>query len=145
MPPIQSLPVELLAHIFTLSTHTCFRDDDSGLTQIPASFPFDPANIITALSISGVNRHWNRISLSTRTMWTDICISTELPQGDDWNSRVLRDAMKPNRNRLFRYLERSKNAPIDIFINFRVVRWDVDPFEFQYVRILLIVAMGGIG
>lgn len=133
MSPIEGLPVELLARIFTFCTHTCFRDDESDLTHTPASFPFDPANILTAISISCVDRHWNRIALSTRTLWTDICLSTELPQGDDWKSRVLRDAMKPNRNRLARFLKRSKNAPIDLFIDFRVVRWDVDPFEFEYV------------
>lgn len=126
MPPIHSLPVEILAHIFTLSTHTRYSDDVS----VPASFPFDPANILTVLSISGVNRLWNKIVLSTSLMWTDICVSTELPRGDDEKSHLLKNAMKPNSIRLEEYLKRSKNSPIDIFINLREVRENVGRSEY---------------
>lgn len=43
------------------------------------------------LSISGVHRHWKDIALSTGPMWTEICISTQLPWAkDNWKSHLLR-------------------------------------------------------
>ena len=126
--PIHSLPVELLSYIFTLSAHTSFIDDDVAEPS-PTDFPFDPANMLTTLTISTVSRYWRNVALSTPTLWTDICISTELPDDDDEESRQLRNTMKPNANRIATYLARSGNAPIDILISARDPDWDFSETE----------------
>lgn len=54
LSPVHSLPVELLAHIFTLSVHVSVFDVDNAAEFDMADFPFDPANILTTLAISAV-------------------------------------------------------------------------------------------
>ena len=95
-PPIHSLPVELLSYIFTLSTHSSFIADDDLPEPSPSDFPFDPANMLTTIAISTVSRYWRDVALSTPALWTDICVSTELPGDGDEESRQLRNTMKPN-------------------------------------------------
>lgn len=128
--PIHILPVELLSYIFTLSTHTSFAQDDDVAEPNPTDFPFDPANMLTTIAISTVSRYWRDIALSTPALWTDICVSTELPDDDDEESRQLRNTMKPNSHRIATYLSRSRNAPIDILISARDPDWDFSETEF---------------
>jgi hypothetical protein len=127
--PIHSLPVELLSYVFTLSTHTSFVQEDDAAEPNQIDFPFDPANMLTTIAISTVSRYWREVALSTPALWTDICISTELPDDDDEESCQLRNTMKPNSNRLLTYLARSGNAPIDILISARDPDWDFSETE----------------
>jgi hypothetical protein len=127
--PIHSLPIELLSYIFTLSTHTSFAEEDDAAEPNPTDFPFDPANMLTTLAISTVSRYWRDVALSTPTLWTDICVSTELPDDDDEESRQMRNTMKPNSYRIATYLARSGNAPIDILISARDPEWDFSETE----------------
>lgn len=133
LPPVDSLPVELLAHIFTMSVHHCAfdSDDTSEFDMFDSDFPFNPANILTTLAISSVNKHWHQVALLTSSLWTDLCVSTELPDEDDEESCQMINAMKPNARRITTFLARSGNAPIDILINTRDPEWDST--EFQYV------------
>ena len=134
--PIHSLPVELLSYIFTLSTHTSFAQEDDAAELSPTDFPFDPANMLTTLAISSVSRYWREVALSTPALWTDICISTDLPDDEDEESRQLRNTMKPNAYRLATYLARSGNAPIDILISARDPDWDFSETEYVESRII---------
>jgi hypothetical protein len=127
--PIHSLPVELLSYILTLSAHSPFVADDEAADSSPSDFPFDPANMLTTLAVSAVSRHWRDVALETPGLWTDICVSTELPDDDDEESRQLRNTMKPNTNRIATYLARSRNAPIDILISARDPDWDFSETE----------------
>ncbi|KIM80219.1 hypothetical protein PILCRDRAFT_822741 [Piloderma croceum F 1598] len=127
--PIHRLPVELLSYIFTLSAHTSFVVDDDVAEPSPSDFPFDPANMLTTIAISTVSRYWRDVALSTPALWTDICVSTELPDDDDEESRQLRNTMKPNADRIATYLARSGNAPIDILISARDPDWDFSETE----------------
>jgi F-box-like len=141
--PIHSLPVELLSYIFTLSAHTSFVADDDVAEPSPSDFPFDPANMLTTIAISTVSRYWRDVALSTPALWTDICVSTELPDDDDEESRQLRNTMKPNAYRIATYLARSGNAPIDILISARDPDWDFSETEcvkFHQIRPLAIFA-----
>ena len=57
-----------------------------------ADFPF--ANMLTILAISSVKvcRHWRQVALfQTTALWTDLCVSTELPDDDDEESCQLRN------------------------------------------------------
>lgn len=127
--PIHSLPVELLSYIFTLSAHTSFAQEDDVVELSPTDFPFDPANMLTTIAISGVSRYWREVALSTPALWTDICVSTEIPDDEDEESRQLRNTMKPNARRLAMYLARSGSAPIDILISARDPDWDFSETE----------------
>jgi hypothetical protein len=127
--PIHSLPVELLSYVFTLSTHTSFVQEDDAAEPNQSDFPFEPANMLTTIAISTVSQYWREVALSTPALWTDICISTELPDDDDEESCQLRNTMKPNSNRLLTYLARSGNAPIDILISARDPDWDFSETE----------------
>lgn len=121
--PICTLPIEVLAYIFDLSVHSAsFSDEEDA--HIGNDYPFDPANMMTTLCISSVSRYWRNISMSTPSLWTDMCISTELPQEDDEESSQMRNAMKPNASRILAYLARSSNSPIDILISARDTNWD---------------------
>ncbi|KAF7970142.1 hypothetical protein HWV62_24916 [Athelia sp. TMB] len=121
--PICTLPIEVLAYIFDLSVHSAsFSDEEDA--HLGNDYPFDPANMMTTLCISSVSRYWRNISMSTPSLWTDMCISTELPQEDDEESSQMRNAMKPNASRILAYLARSSNSPIDILISARDTNWD---------------------
>lgn len=70
------------------------------------------------------------MALLTPTLWTDLCVSTELPDEDDDESYQMRNAMKPNARRIATFLNRSGNAPIDILINARDPEWDLSETEY---------------
>ena len=57
LPPIHTLPVELLAQIFTLSVHSSLFQIDDAEESSMADFPFDPANMLTTLAISSVSQY----------------------------------------------------------------------------------------
>lgn len=119
---ISALPVELLGYIFDLSVHSAsFSDEDEHLGN---DYPFDPANMMTTLCLSSVSRYWRNVTMNTPSLWTDVCISTELPEDDDEESLQMRNAMKPNARRITTYLTRSGNSPIDILISARDTKWD---------------------
>lgn len=120
--PIYVLPVEIMAYIFDLSVHSAsFSDEEEPLGS---DYPFDPANMMTTLVLSSVSQFWRAITMSTPSLWTDMCISTELPEDDDEESLQMRNAMKPNARRIATYLARSGNWPIDILISARDTNWD---------------------
>lgn len=96
---IQQLPVELVAHIFSLTCQAGYskvvRGHDIGLLE-------------ALLSVSSICSRGRRIALSTSNLWTHIDItqsSTIIP--------FLRLA-----SRLQAHLERSRNASIDVALDF---------------------------
>ncbi|KZP26831.1 hypothetical protein FIBSPDRAFT_731897 [Athelia psychrophila] len=129
---ISALPVELLGYIFDLSVHSAsFSDEDEHLGN---DYPFDPANMMTTLCLSSVSRYWRNVTMNTPSLWTDVCISTELPEDDDEESLQMRNAMKPNARRITTYLTRSGNSPIDILISARDTKWDFLSMDAHYLE-----------
>jgi hypothetical protein len=134
---MDKLPVELLAHIFLLATHsTSQKGTDNSADELENdNLPFDPANITTPLAISAVNGQWRQIALSTPTLWTSICVVWE-PVDDsmevDESSRPLSDFQYPttmNTPHINTSLVRSGSSPIDIIIDARDPDWEFGDVE----------------
>jgi hypothetical protein len=60
--PISALPVKLLAHIFSLTTH-CSSDIED--------------NVTAPLALSSISRRWPDVALSMSRLWTSICLTTD--------------------------------------------------------------------
>lgn len=100
--PIHALPSELVAEVF--------KDGYD---------PLDPERLDTQylLSISSVCTSWRHISLNTPTLWTNI-------RFDD-PARLSQRAVARLCRRLEAYLERSKDASLDISLDFLVSRQSI--------------------
>ena len=110
--PIQTLPVELLSHIFTLAV---LEMDDQG-------FPIVDAETIKVPSIiSRVDHHWRNVAFETPNLWTNICVSGAL---------IERQGGYLNTMHISTHLALSRNHPIDILIDARDEQWDFQEPEY---------------
>lgn len=150
--PIAKLPVELLSHIFVLTTHTPSepQDDDPVGGYRP---PFNLDSVITPITLSSVSHHWRSIALSTPALWTSLCVSVgdiEPPQEESHESFGELAGVKKtgvlNTTPLTSYLALSRNYPVDIFIDARDEDWDYTEDEcvaFLSVRLFNLVLTYG--
>src|SRR5262245_57135730 len=67
--PMDRLPGELLAYLFTLATHD---------RHTQSTLPFDPYNIQMPLTLSTVSRRWRETALDTPALWTNICLTWQV-------------------------------------------------------------------
>ncbi|KAI9057699.1 hypothetical protein FKP32DRAFT_1597912 [Trametes sanguinea] len=128
LAPISRLPIELLSYIFILGAHTPDPDNsepggiEEGDTGI-ASDSNDKEDISPCLSTSStppdvfaaVNRHWREVALNTPQLWTRVCVTIgdiEHGNSEGWFPIVAR------------YLARSGQCPLDVYIDARDPEWD---------------------
>ncbi|KAL0959030.1 hypothetical protein HGRIS_014337 [Hohenbuehelia grisea] len=129
--PVDRLPIELLSYIFILSTHRCHVPFPAENRQKSS---FDSESVTAPLAILSVSRQWRHVALSTSSLWTSICVTSDFidVQGAESSSASINTAP------LVTYLARSRNAPIDIMIDARDPSWDfsesgVTPTSTSYV------------
>ncbi|KZT12031.1 uncharacterized protein LAESUDRAFT_163766 [Laetiporus sulphureus 93-53] len=91
---INTLPTELLAHIFALGPDWNEYDEES-----EEDWEEDEPDFV--ILVSHVCRHWREVAINTPALWTSIDFSEGHPYA--------RSAV---------YLERSENAPLDLCIDF---------------------------
>ncbi|KII85633.1 hypothetical protein PLICRDRAFT_116249 [Plicaturopsis crispa FD-325 SS-3] len=113
--PISYLPVELLVHIFTLSTHASSDSDD---------LPFAPESMAVPVVLSAVNRFWRTIVLHTPALWTNLCITASDAVEKGTKGGTTLDAAH-----LSSYLHLSRDASLDILIDARDPDWDYSETE----------------
>ncbi|KAJ6564616.1 hypothetical protein B0H19DRAFT_80918 [Mycena capillaripes] len=114
-PPINSLPVELLAYIFVLGTHEPINpsnsDDDCQL--------FNSESVKAPLIYASVSRHWRDVALNTPALYTSLCITPELFR--QVGTKEILDTTG-----IASYLALSRNYLVDILIDARDQEWDFD-------------------
>ncbi|KAJ7082914.1 hypothetical protein B0H15DRAFT_434380 [Mycena belliarum] len=118
--PIDSLPVELLAHIFSLGTHHVRDSDDSD-----DSPPFTAESVKAPLIYGSVCRHWRAVTLRTAALYTSVCITPLLlrPSADGDVLDTIPISM---------YVARSRACPLDILIDARDPEWDAFADDGSY-------------
>ncbi|KAJ7489046.1 hypothetical protein FB451DRAFT_1522186 [Mycena latifolia] len=120
-PPIASLPIELLSHIFVLGTHDGpppnAEDDDDGVRA------FSTDSVKAPLIYGSVCRHWRRVALGTPALYTSLCITPELLRPTS-NSDLEGEEEVLDTTPIARYLTLSRACPLDILIDARDPEWD---------------------
>jgi hypothetical protein len=102
---VDALPVELLSDIFHIAAQV--ESKRRGL-----DFDFD--TICAPLQFASVSRHWRNVALSTPSIWSSILVTL---QG-------IEDSWTFDTRHIVRYLELSKNYPLDILVDARDIDWD---------------------
>lgn len=116
MSMVNSLPVELLAHIFALATHG--EEDNSFSRYSPYRPAFDTASVKVPVAVSCVSRYWRYVALNTPALWTSLCITLEMIVEDGFGQSYLDTSF------LGLYISRSQMYPLDILIDARDPDWD---------------------
>ncbi len=123
---INSLPVELLAHIFALATH---GEEDNSFSRYSLYRPtFDTASVKVPVAVSCVSRYWRHIALNTPALWTSLCVTQQMILEDGYGHSYLDISF------LDLYLTRSQMYPVDILIDGRDPCWDPSMPEPEYVH-----------
>ncbi|KAF5354227.1 hypothetical protein D9756_007006 [Leucocoprinus leucothites] len=116
-----SLPVELLAHIFSLATH---GEEDNSFSRYSLSRPtFDTTTVKVPVAVSCVSRYWRHVALNTPALWTSLCITLEMIMEDEHGRSYLDNSF------LNLYLARSQMYPLDILIDARDPAWSFGSAE----------------
>ena len=125
----QSLPVELLAHIFMLATH---GDEETSFSPYSVSRPiFNTTSVKVPVTVSCVNRYWRHVALNTPALWTSLCITPEMIVENDYGRNYL------NSSFLDLYLVRSQMYPLDVLIDARDPTWSFNATEPECVLFML--------
>ena len=104
VPTINTLPPELLAHIFTLYATETVRI--ASISIFEAYDPFNYPSPRAALRLTEVCKHWRDVSLTTPSLWSGvICGGTDATP-------------------ITRYLQRSKSVPLHA-----IVKGDLETVE----------------
>ncbi|KAF8147859.1 hypothetical protein B0H34DRAFT_803240 [Crassisporium funariophilum] len=106
--PISHLPVELLSHIFNLSTHA--NGELDGQPYI------DEKSVGMPLALSSVNWRWRKVALRAEGLWSSLCITPITMKTLD--SGMLNTAHVTS------YLALSRNYPLNIAISVQDQDWD---------------------
>jgi F-box-like len=121
--PIDTLPVELIAYIFVLATHTTDYETASSSEAVSININ----SITVPLVLSTVNKRWRNIALSTSALWTTLCVTIQdiVYHNDDLALKLpALDATQ-----LVTYLSLSRKYPVDILIDARDPDWDFSENE----------------
>ena len=132
--PINKLPIELLAYIFSLSTYPT-----TGGFPGPTEEEYRPPTITTEsvqvpLILSSVSRLWRQVALGTPHLWSSLCITVELVQNFYRNERDPRSGFTKssisrqlNTSHITSYLALSRKYPLNILIDARDENWNFEP------------------
>ncbi|KAF9500301.1 hypothetical protein BDN71DRAFT_1502384 [Pleurotus eryngii] len=107
LAPIDSLPVEIISHIFILSaSEDRNKEQQSG---------FDSSCITMPLVLSSVNHRWRRVAVTTPALWANLCLTPDF---------VVDSTGELDTKHLTDYLQRSRKSPLRICIDVRDPEWD---------------------
>ncbi|KIM43862.1 hypothetical protein M413DRAFT_443738 [Hebeloma cylindrosporum] len=129
LSPISSLPVELLSEIFTLCALAAGEPSPSS-DDAEYSPPIVTTDSLRAtLLLSSVNRKWRDVVLHQPNLWSNLCITAELiSQTDDedgiFASSPQKSSSRFNASYIIACLQRSRQCPINIFIDARDEEWN---------------------
>ncbi|KAG8220635.1 hypothetical protein J3R82DRAFT_2901 [Butyriboletus roseoflavus] len=107
---VRPLPRSLLAGNYTSPARPMPVEVVSDIFGFTSHSSHDP--ISQSIAISHVCRHWRQISLSMPSLWTSIFLSLPLT--------------KSQLTRMSAWIIRSRNRPLDIYMDFRDPCWDWD-------------------
>ncbi|OSC98890.1 hypothetical protein PYCCODRAFT_1470710 [Trametes coccinea BRFM310] len=128
--PVSKLPIELLSYIFILGAHTPDPDDsevdsrgvaDTRVASVAAAeeaqdiSPCLSSSSTTPDLFAAVSRHWREVALNTPQLWNRVCVTIgDIEHGGSggWFPIVSR------------YLARSGQCPLDVYIDARDPGWD---------------------
>ena len=128
--PINTLPIELLSYIFSLSTYPT-----TGGFPGPTEEEYRPPTITTEsvqvpLVLSSVSRLWRQVALGTPYLWSSLCITVELVQNfycRDPRTKGLSISKQLNTSHITSYLALSRKYPLNILIDARDENWNFEP------------------
>jgi F-box-like len=127
--PTNNLPIELLSHIFSLSTHP--TTGDFPVTTGEYSPPtITTESVQVPLILSSVNRLWRQVALGTPSLWSSLCITVELVQTfyciqrDPSGCTISKQL---NTSHITSYLALSRKYPLNILIDARDENWNFEP------------------
>ncbi|KAG7441540.1 uncharacterized protein BT62DRAFT_483439 [Guyanagaster necrorhizus] len=142
-PPMDTLPVELLAYIFSLATHGITL-----ATEGKESPLFDSESVKTPTRLSAVSKHWRMVARTTPALWTSLCATIASIHEKHHNGQRL-SIFSPSH--FSSHLSLSRNQPLDILIDARDPDWDfsepsVEPEchytpPFSYQHMMTVMAM----
>lgn len=139
--PISSLPVELLSEIFALCALAAGEPSPSS-DDAEYSPPIVTTESLRAtLLLSSVNRKWRDVVLHQPNLWSNLCITAELiSHADDdgiFTSSCQNSSSRFNASYITSCLQRSRQCPINVFIDARDEDWNFT--EPEYVDFSLLV------
>ncbi|TFL03455.1 hypothetical protein BDV98DRAFT_503666 [Pterulicium gracile] len=107
---VHRLPNELLSYVFLATRHErhCLNEFD-----YDKPVPRHHSGLINGpLDLSHVCRRWRMLALATSRLWTFLVLTFPITRSD--------------LARFVHFLSRSKDSPLDIFLDFRDEEWDLD-------------------
>jgi len=138
--PISSLPVELLSEIFTLCAFAAGEPSPSSDDAEYSPPVVTTESLRATLLLSSVNRKWRDVVLHQPNLWSNLCITAELinhVHNEDgiFTSSPQKSSSRFNASYIISSLQRSRQCPINIFIDARDEDWNF--MEPEYVAISL--------
>lgn len=111
------MPNELLSYVFLATLHerheSCMNEFDHD-----KSIPRHHSGLINGpLDLSHVCRRWRMLALATSKLWTFLVLTFPITRSD--------------LARFVHFLSRSKDSPLDIFLDFRDEEWDLDDDDHE--------------
>ena len=148
--PINSLPIELLSYIFSLSTYPTttggfIPGEEEDYSRPPT---ITTESVQVPLVLSSVSRLWRQVALGTPHLWSSLCITVELVQdfyyhcnergdsrsGGGFTNRSSISTRQLNTSHITSYLALSRKYPLNILIDARDENWNFEPeCVFQYL------------
>lgn len=121
--PIDTLPLEILSHIFILATYTATSSSE----ESDSTPSFNAETVKSPLIIASVSRYWRRVALNTPRLWTSLCITMQMTRRvkDESSSRGNNStATSLDTRHITNYLSLSRKYPLDVLIDARDYEWD---------------------
>ncbi|KAJ7779146.1 hypothetical protein B0H16DRAFT_1838518 [Mycena metata] len=136
---IDSLPVEVLAHIFFVGTHELVKSHGEEDAECQT---FNADSVKTPLVYASVNRHWRNVALNTPALYTSLCLTPELLREVGEMETLDTTGISSN-------LTLSQNHLVDILIDARDPDWDFEDgsawFSAEHMRAAMTVLLPFIG
>jgi len=134
LSPISRLPVELLSEIFTLCALDTVEPSSDDAEYSPPIVTTE--SLRATLLLSAVNRKWRAVVLRQSNLWSNLCITAELishREDEDGISSFQKSSSRFNASYITACLQRSRQCPINIFIDARDEEWNF--MEPEYVAL----------
>ena len=133
LSPISSLPVELLSEIFTLCALSTAEPSSDDAKYSPPIVTTE--SLRATLLLSAVNRKWRDVVLHQSNLWSNLCITAELishREDEDgiFTSFSQKSPSRFNASYITSCLKRSRQCPINIFIDARDEEWNFTEAEY---------------
>lgn len=114
--PISRLPQEILLEIFHVGS--CLTGS-----------PFDAMDF--SILVSLVCYQWRTLALSSSRLWSTILL--EFGQDDSWPAEILHESAKSRFRHVPQFLERSRQAPLRVFLSIRAFEDESGQYQHENV------------